>query len=160
MAELILMRHAAALPAAAGASDFERPLSSRGRAAAVLAARRLSASGARVDRLLYSSARRTRETASIVARELALDPAALHALEELYAANPNTIRAAIQRNHAEANTLLVVGHNPGISDFGGELIKGLSPEQLATAAYWRVPLGADGWGLVTRGKAAQLRPAR
>lgn len=148
MAELILMRHAAAVPAAAGVSDFERPLASRGRAAAVLAARRLSASGAHVDRLLYSSARRARETALIVARELALDPAALHALEELYAANPDAIRAAIQRNHADATTLLVVGHNPGISDFGRELTKGLSPEQLATAAYWRVPLGADHWGVI------------
>ena len=160
MAELILMRHAAAQPAAAGASDFERPLSSRGRAAAVLAARRLQASGAQVERLLYSSARRTRETASIVARELALDPAALHALDELYAASPNAIRAAIQRNHSDANTLLVVGHNPGISDFGQELVKGLSPEQLATAAYWRVPLGAGNWQLLTRGGAAQVHPPR
>ena len=154
------MRHAAALPAAAGAGDFERPLSGRGRAAAVLAAHRLSESGVHVDRLLYSSARRTRETALIVARELALDPAALHALEELYAANPSVIRAAIQRNHADATTLLVVGHNPGISDFGRELTNGLSPGQLATAAYWRVPLGADNWGLLTRAGAARAPKAR
>jgi len=158
MAELILMRHAAAVPAAENASDFERPLSSRGRAAAALAARQLSRSGVELDRLLYSPARRTHETASILARELALDPAALQALPDLYAAEPRAIRAGIQHHHAHATTLLVVGHNPGISDFGRELANGLVPAHLPTAGYWRLRFDAQDWRQWLRGEAARAQP--
>jgi phosphohistidine phosphatase SixA len=145
VAELILMRHAQALPAALGATDFERPLSAPGRAAAAQAARRLAAAGVRVERVLYSPARRTRETAMILARELELDSAALEPVPELYSASPPVIREVIGRHRGAAANVMVVGHNPGISDFGREL--GRSREQLATAAFWRLPLelgaGAD-----------------
>ncbi|HVN98482.1 MAG TPA: histidine phosphatase family protein, partial [Steroidobacteraceae bacterium] len=74
MHELILMRHAEALPAAIDAEDFARPLTEAGRAAAARAATAL-AGGHAVDRLLYSPARRTTETALIVADVLELGPA-------------------------------------------------------------------------------------
>jgi len=83
--ELILMRHAEALPAAIGAEDFSRPLSDAGRAAAARAARKLAA-GVSIERLLYSPARRTSETATIVAAKLALHPSLLEAAPSLSAA--------------------------------------------------------------------------
>jgi phosphohistidine phosphatase len=156
MAELILMRHAAAVAGAAGGTDFDRPLSGSGRAAAVQAARRLAASGVTPERVLYSPARRTRETAAIVARELSLDPAALESVPALYSANPPAIRQAIERGHGRASTLLVVGHNPGISDFGRELA-GPSHDQLPTAGFWRLPLDAAGWQSLTRSAPSPTR---
>lgn len=155
MAELILMRHAAALPAAIGASDFERPLSAPGQAAATHAARRLAQAGVKVERLLYSPARRTRETATIVAGELALEAGALESVPELYSASPPTIRAAIQRLHGGAEVLMVVGHNPSISDFGRELARGRAHDHLPTAGYWRVPFDSAGWQLLTQRVGAQ-----
>jgi phosphohistidine phosphatase len=150
VAELILMRHAAALPAAMGATDFERPLSAPGRAAAAQSARRLAASGVKVDRLLYSPARRTRDTAAIVAGELSLDAAALESVPELYTASSQSIRETIERFHGNAVIVMVIGHNPGISDFGRELANGLSHDHLPTAAYWRLPFDAGSWHLLTR----------
>jgi phosphohistidine phosphatase len=150
MPELILMRHAAALPAALDATDFDRPLSASGRTAAAQSARRLATAGLKVERLLFSPARRTLDTAIIVARELALDSSALEAVPELYAASPLTMRKVIVRCHADAATLLVVGHNPGISEFGQELAGGLSPEQLPTAGFWRLPFNADSWQRLLR----------
>jgi phosphohistidine phosphatase len=145
MPELILMRHAAALPAGIDANDFERPLSAPGRAAAAQAAQRLEAAGVRVARLLYSPARRTHETAAILAHELALGPSILEVVPELYAASASTMRAAIARLHTNAATLLVVGHNPGISDLGQELASGLSHDHLPTAGYWRLPFAEGSW---------------
>jgi len=140
------MRHAAAVPAALGRSDFDRALSGAGRAAAAQAARRLAAAGIALERVLYSPARRTRETAMIVARELELDSAVLAAVPELYSASPPTIREAITRHHGAASVLMVIGHNPGISDFGRELGGGPSRDQLPTAGFWRLPFqpGASG----------------
>jgi len=150
MAELILMRHAAAVAAVAGGTDFERALSASGRAAALQAARRLAAAGAKPERVLYSPARRTRETAAIVARELGLEAAALESVPTLYSASPPAIRTAIEQGHGGVSTLLVVGHNPGISDFGGELARGRSHDQLSTAGFWRLPFDAGGWQALTR----------
>ncbi len=142
MAELILMRHAAAKSAAMGASDFERPLSSSGRAAAAQAARLLAAAGVAVDRVLYSPARRTRETAEIIAHELAIETADLIAIPELYGAGPHAYRKAIARFRSDARGLMVIGHNPGISEFGQQLRGGKSPDHLQTAGFWRLPLDA------------------
>ena len=156
MPELILMRHAAALPAAIDGIDFERPLSARGRAAAAQAARRLETAGVPLERLLYSPARRTRETAAIVARELALHSSMLEAVPELYAAVPKTLREVIVRCHAGAMTLMVVGHNPGVSEFGRELAGSLPHDSLATAGFWRVPFDGGGWQQLTRRVGARM----
>jgi phosphohistidine phosphatase len=147
--ELILMRHAEALPAAIDAEDFNRALSDQGRAAAARAAHRLAA-GAAIERLLYSPARRTSETAAIVAAALALPPALLEAVPELYLATPLRIRAAVAQRHGGARTLLVVGHNPSLSELGGELDPKHRQGHLATAAFWRLPLAADAWRELTQ----------
>jgi phosphohistidine phosphatase len=157
VAELILMRHAAALSAAIGATDFERPLSVPGRAAAAQAARRLSAAGVSVEQLLYSPAKRTWDTARIVAQELGLEAAALVSIPELYNASPLDIRQAIERFHGGAQGLMVIGHNPGLSDFGRELGGGLSHDHLPTSAFWRLPFDAGSWQHLTRPPEGKAR---
>jgi phosphohistidine phosphatase SixA len=149
MHELILLRHAKAVPAGIDAVDFERALTDRGVAAARRAGRALRADGARIGRVLYSPARRTSETAAIVARELGLGAELLQAVPELYAATPAAIRGAIAAHHGGAGTLLLVGHNPGLSQLGGELEHGFSSEHLPTAGYWRLPLDAPAWRALT-----------
>jgi phosphohistidine phosphatase len=147
--ELVLMRHAEALPAAIDAEDYSRPLSDAGRAAAARAARKLAA-GAAIDRLLYSPALRTSETAAIVAAALSLRPALLEAVPELYLATPLRVRAVIAARHGNARTLLVVGHNPSLSELGGELDPRRKHDHLATAGFWRLPFGADAWRELTQ----------
>jgi phosphohistidine phosphatase len=110
--------------------------------------------------LLYSPAQRTRATASIVADELALDPAVLQSVPELYAASPQSIRRSIERYHGNAVTLMVIGHNPGLSEFGHQLDGGLSGHHLSTAAFWRLPFEAGGWQRLTRPAGAQAMQSR
>ena len=149
MPELILMRHAEALPAAIDADDFARPLSDAGRAAAARAARKLAGDAA-IERVLFSPARRTSDTAAIVAGELPLERERLQQVPELYLATPATVRAAIARWHGDARTLLIVGHNPSLSEFGGELAGRLAHTHLPTAGFWRLRLDDDAWQALTR----------
>jgi len=144
------MRHAAALPAAIDGSDFERPLSAQGQAAAAQSARRLAAAALKIERILYSPAHRTRDTAAIVAQELALGASAMEAVPALYAASPRTLRQAIVKSHAGARVLLVIGHNPGISELGQELGVGLGYGLLATSAFWRLAFDVDSWQRLVR----------
>lgn len=154
------MRHAAARPAAIDGSDFDRPLSAPGRSAALQAARRLKAGGLKVDRLLFSPARRTQETAAIAARELGLDTSALQPVPEMYVASPHSLRESIARHHGGAQILLMIGHNPGISEFGGELGAARAQEPLPTAGFWRVPFDEHGWQrLLQRGSPSSGPPA-
>lgn len=147
--ELILMRHAEALPAAIDAEDFARPLSDAGRAAATRAAGTL-AGEAMIGRLLYSPARRTSETAAIVAEALSLGASLLQAVPELYLATPQRVRAAFARWHGTARVVLVIGHNPSISEFGAELAPARGPGHLPTAGYWRLPFDGEAWSALTR----------
>src|SRR5258708_40081241 len=89
------MRHAQAAPAELGAEDFTRPLTAAGRRAAAQAARTLAASGVQLDRVLLSPARRTRETAAIVAGELTLAQTPLPAGAGLYGAPLGRVPARV-----------------------------------------------------------------
>ena len=87
MKRLTLMRHADARWKDPGVSDFERPLNRRGTTAAEAMARRLLELELVPDLLLASPARRTQQTAEIVARELSLPPRHVLREEALYLAS-------------------------------------------------------------------------
>jgi len=144
------MRHAQAAPAASGAEDFSRPLTSAGRSAASRAALALAAARVRSERGLLSPASRTRETASIAARELELDESALQPVAELYAASAAVIRKVITLHHGGAGCLLVVGHNPGISDLASQLSALPAHTHLPTAGLCRLPLTEAAWRQLTQ----------
>jgi phosphohistidine phosphatase len=108
--KLILLRHAKSGWDDPGLDDHDRPLAPRGRRAAPVMGAWLRGRGHRPDRVLCSSARRTRETLEL----LALDPCEVRVLPELYLAEAGTLLRLVEREGAGAGTLMVVGHNPGI----------------------------------------------
>src|SRR5260221_4481135 len=113
------MRHAQAAPAELGAEDYTRPLTAAGRRAAAQAARTLTGADVPIERVLLSPARRTQETAAIVARELKLAETLLQAVPELYAAPLAVIREVIRREHGGGPGLPVLGAKTQGSDLGG-----------------------------------------
>ena len=120
MRRLILFRHAKAEPRGPGEDDFDRPLSARGREDAALIGQALAADGLIPDCALISPARRTAET-WICAR----DPFPRIRAElnrNLYNAAAEDIRAAIESVADRCDTLIVIGHNPGIHELAVELL--------------------------------------
>ena len=120
MRRLILLRHAKAEPRAAGEDDFDRALAPRGREDAVIVAQALAADGLAPDLALVSPARRTTET-WISARE-AFPPIRTELAPDLYDAVPEAIRAAIDAAADSCDTMIVVGHNPGMHEVAVELL--------------------------------------
>lgn len=145
MHELLLLRHAEARPATLDGDDFQRPLTASGCAAARAAAARLSSLRWRPQRLLYSSALRTRETARLIAEELKLDAPALLEVPELYLATAPGLLAALRAHHGSLQRLMIVGHNPALSNWGGQLAARHRGESLATAGYWLIDFAAHAW---------------
>jgi len=109
------MRHAKAANEEPGESDFDRCLTTEGIRMARETAAAMKERGFQIDRIISSSAVRTRQTADIVAEEMQLDVARLD-LEELYLAPAKAFEAVVcERMFDDESTVLVVGHNPGIA---------------------------------------------
>lgn len=120
MRQLILLRHAHAEPAAAGQDDSDRGLSATGLAEAQAAGEWLRAHGLMPDRILYSSAVRTRQTVDALG-----DVGGAQGREEasIYEASPGTLAALADANR-DAERLMLVGHNPGLEQLAALMHSG------------------------------------
>jgi phosphohistidine phosphatase len=107
---LVLLRHAkSAYPN--GVAEHDRPLAERGVREAALAGDWLRANLPAIDAVLCSTATRARET---LARS-GID-APVRYVERLYGAVPSTVIEQINGVSDDVSTLLVVGHEPTISE--------------------------------------------
>lgn len=120
MKTLILMRHAEAGWAEPEMDDHERSLTERGRSAAPVMARWLEAQALRPDRVLCSSALRTRETAALMGNAVPALPEP-EASEALYHAGPGIIMDHLRRLPATCGSALLIGHEPGLGSLLGML---------------------------------------
>ncbi len=117
MRQLILMRHAEAAHAGIGQSDFDRPLTDRGVQGALGQARLLLENKLLPDKILCSSALRTKTTWDVMRGPLAdaLPFDFETCLERgLYNASHLEIIKAIRETSDNVDNLLVIAHNPGI----------------------------------------------
>jgi phosphohistidine phosphatase len=120
MKTLVLMRHAKSAWDNADLPDIERPLSPRGQKAAPLVGERLKKAGYHPDVILCSTARRTRETLDLITLSLP-KKAKVQYLKELYMAVPREMLNLIAKTPDSAQTVMLVGHNPGIGSLAGWL---------------------------------------
>jgi phosphohistidine phosphatase len=119
---LILFRHAkSAWPE--GVADHDRPLGPRGQQATPLMARWLVAAQLRPDLVLVSSARRTRETWSLIASEMPGIPSKSE--PRIYEASYERLLGVLRALPVELGTVMMVGHNPGMQELALALSSGL-----------------------------------
>ncbi len=132
------MRHSKAEQA--GATDFERELSPRGRADGVEAGRWLG-DQLMPDRALVSAATRTQQTWAAVATgadwdlEPSLDPG-------LYAADVDTALDVLRTLDDECRTAIVIGHNPTMASLGQLLDDGEGDLEAGNAMVTGFPTSA------------------
>lgn len=133
---LILLRHGkAAYPP--GVPDHERPLADRGLREAALAAVWMTDDGLRPDAVICSTATRTRQTLAQTGFDL---PTVF--TEEVYENSPEEILEAIRSYApAAAQTLLVVGHFPGLPETVLTLDADADIDRFPTSAYAVLSIG-------------------
>ena len=121
MHRLLILRHAKSSWAEPGASDHDRPLNRRGEEAAPRIGAYLRRHELIPDGVLCSTARRARATWDLVAAEAPTAPAATYE-SRLYDASPRTLLDVFRHAPADARSVLVVGHNPGLHEVATLLI--------------------------------------
>ncbi|MHA6287314.1 SixA phosphatase family protein [Maricaulis sp. CAU 1757] len=118
---LILMRHAKAVDRLEADDDFERGLTVRGRDDAAAVAAQLQRDSLAAELALVSPSWRTRQTYS--ALEDALGKPRIEDPMALYHASTAMLERAARRGFADARSILVVGHNPGIGGLAHKLAR-------------------------------------
>ncbi|MEV6925457.1 histidine phosphatase family protein [Dactylosporangium sp. NPDC051485] len=126
---LILLRHAKAADPDDYATDIERPLTARGHRDAAAAGVWLRKAGLRPDAALCSTAVRTRETLD----ELDLRDVPVVYEHRIYVGPALDTLELVQQVDASVQTLLLVGHNPTLSDLSDSLAPRALDGGLATS---------------------------
>jgi phosphohistidine phosphatase len=120
MRRLILMRHGEAERPRPGLEDFDRALDEEGRAESRRMGQALAKAGFTPDLALVSASRRTLETWAGTAAAFTGD-IAVEQRRGLYAASAVTLSASAAEAGGRAQTVMIVGHNPGIHQYAAHL---------------------------------------
>jgi phosphohistidine phosphatase len=155
MADLLVMRHAKSDWGADYGNDHQRPLAPRGIKAARRIGRFLSAVGLVPGRVLCSSARRATTTVELAA-EAGGWRCPIEIESGLYHASPGAVIEAIaSAADGVDGPLLVIGHQPTMSEVVGLLIGG-AEVRMPTAAVACLGNETECWQVIDGG-CAELR---
>ena len=154
---LILLRHGkSAYPD--GVGDHDRPLANRGRRQAALAGAWIAEHQPPLDRILCSTAERTRQTlaATGLSAPTSYSP-------QIYGAWPEELVDVLRDLEPDDRTVLVIGHAPGLPDLAEELAgSGTNPDALdrllsgfPTSALAVLTITGD-WSAIGPGRGALI----
>jgi phosphohistidine phosphatase len=143
MKTLLVLRHAKSSWDDSGLDDHQRPLNARGERDAPRVGRLMRDERLRPDLVVSSDALRARLTAEAAA-DAAKYPVTILLEPRLYHAGAVDILAAVRDvSDEEFETVMIVGHNPGLEELVA-LLTG-EPEDMPTAALARIELPIDRW---------------
>ncbi|MGD9841820.1 MAG: histidine phosphatase family protein [Steroidobacteraceae bacterium] len=149
MMRLTLVRHAQADNPLPDQQDWDRPLTRRGLLDGTEMARRAKELRATPPLILSSPAVRTRQTAELFAK--ALNKSQLQLIEDLYLASAKQLLISLQQQADSTTHLMVVGHNPGISELADKLSDQRRIDGMPTASVVTMEFSITTW--------QDLRPA-
>jgi phosphohistidine phosphatase len=144
MKTLYLVRHAKSSWDDPLLDDFSRPLNARGKRDAPTMAKRLKEKRVLLDLIVSSPAVRTIATAKEIARILHYDEHKIKTLPALYHASPEKILEALKQISDKVDTLMLVGHNPGLTEFIDALTE-LDIDNVPTCGIAAFKLNITSW---------------
>lgn len=148
MKELYLTRHAKSSWNDPQLRDFDRPLNERGERDAPLMAQRLLSRGCVPTLLMCSPARRALRTAQLMAAVLGHAPGDIEIIEELYEADTGVWLRVIAGLAEEHPRVLIVGHNPTVSDVASRLCPAARLPELPTCAVLQLSYPDRPWAKI------------
>ena len=139
-----LLRHAKSSWDDSALDDHERPLNKRGKRDAPLMGQRMRERGYVPDRIVSSTAVRAYTTARVIARELRYPLESIIRTDELYLADPDVLLACIRGTPDALGSLMLVGHNPGLTDVANSLT-GVRVDNVPTCGLYCADFAVDRW---------------
>ena len=156
MKTLTIFRHAKSSWNHPELSDADRPLNKRGERDAPVMGDRLKSAGIRPSLIIGSPAVRAWKTARILAKQIAYPVEFLQREPGLYHAGVNKLLDIVAAQDEGFNSIVIVGHNPGLTDLANELLPGLT-SNIPTAGFVSILVDSDDWDLRTRNSAKLIK---
>lgn len=145
MKRLTLVRHAKSSWDDSNLEDRDRPLSERGERDAPYMGGRLRARKARPSLIVSSPATRALQTARIIAAELGYPAEFLQIEHALYLAGVSELRHVIGAQDERCADLMVVGHNPGLTELANALMGEPWIDNLPTGGVVAIDFDTTRW---------------
>ncbi|MBO0812669.1 MAG: histidine phosphatase family protein [Microlunatus sp.] len=159
---LLLLRHAQAVDYSSGLRDQERPLTDHGIAQATAVGTALRAHGVKIDRVLCSTALRTRQTWNALGLDAEVDYQ-----DAVYNAGSDAILELIRLLDEGIGTAMIIGHGPGLPTLASQLAGPGSDQKSLDVINSRYPVATvsdyriDGpWADLQVGRLDWIRPGQ
>lgn len=143
MKKLILIRHGKSGWDSPWLSDHDRPLAERGIVDVPQMALRMQKRGVFPDLIVSSTALRAADTARLTAAVFGYAEADIVFEKSLYHASPEELLTVIRRQSEAVKTLVLVGHNPGLTELIQNL--GTNLDNLPTSGQFGYTLSDSFW---------------
>lgn len=150
MKKLILIRHGKSAWESPWLSDHDRPLAERGIQDVPQMAVRLQKRGIVPDLIVSSTALRAADTARLTAAVFGYPESHIVLEKFMYHASPEQLLTVIRRQSEATQTLVLVGHNPGLTELIQEL--GTNLDNLPTSGQFGYTLSDTRWADFTAEK--------
>lgn len=143
---LVLIRHTKSSWSHPGLTDFERPLKKDRLHDAERMSRKLASLGLSPDHILCSPARRTRQTVEYFSTALGYPHHKIEFEQRLYESSAGEYLQCIRMTDAAVHTLVVVGHNPSLTQLANYLLPGVTEWLPTTGVVW-FSLDTNDWNI-------------
>ena len=147
MKTLLLVRHAKSSWDYPGLTDFERPLNKRGHRNAPFMGKLLKEKKVIPELIISSPATRAITTARLFATALEYPLEKISTDERLYDANYLEIKEVISEVENKVMCLMIVSHNPGLTDAADHLT-GKYIDNIVTSAILNLNFETDSWSKI------------
>ena len=151
MKEIILLRHAKSAWEDRELDDFDRPLNEKGRndikKCSILYKTLLHSKC----QIICSSAKRTRETCIKSLNTFNVAATDVDYINDLYHADVDALLKVVNSQENLENTLIVIGHNNGITDFANYLTHYGAISHMPTYAVVKIQMEVSSWQEVSAG---------
>jgi len=100
--------------------------------------------------ILTSSATRAYQTATLIAKVLKYPTKSLHIEKKLYLAPPETILEAVYEQAQNLSEIMVIGHNPGLTELINQLLPSLKVRNLKTSGIVAIDFSTTKWSKIKK----------
>ena len=142
---LYIVRHAQAVDHSLRIDDFSRDLTEQGRSEATEIGNYLSQQKIQLQEIISSSAHRTSSTAFILAERLQFDTKKIILKDEMYQASVKLLLDIISNLSDDLYSVMLVGHNPSISQLVDYLSMEEEIEHFPTCTVAALQFELDSW---------------
>lgn len=138
MKKLYLLRHAKSSWKNPHLEDFDRPLNNRGKYQVKFINKFVSKNQIKPQLILCSNSNRTRLTANGI-----FNNKNIIFLDSLYHATRNKIMEIIKSTDKQIDSLMIIGHNPGLNEFAYDLVD--FKNNFQTGSLIEIDISIDNW---------------